>query len=153
MLRILLRQLLVGCQHGAVACDALVQLLEDVLLDAVLLFVGQLEAFRPKNLNAVVFKRIVRRRDHHAQRVVARRGQERHARGWEHSSENGLNAGCVEARCQAFGDRRARLARIHAQQCAPFAANGRSQRAASGVDGRRIQRVLARLAPDAIGSE
>ena len=73
--------------------DRLVEQLLDLLLDVV----GQLEALRAEQLDAVVLEQIVRGRDHHAEIGAHRLGQHRHRRRRHRAEQQHVHADRGEA--------------------------------------------------------
>ena len=90
----------VDAAGAAKACalrEATLHRLVEQLLDLLLDIVGQLEALRPEQLDAVVFKRIVRGRDHHAEVGPHRFGQHRHRRRRHRAEQEHVHAHRREA--------------------------------------------------------
>ena len=130
----------------------------DLALDAL----GELLAFAREHLDAVVLVRIVRRRDDYSRVVAVRTREIRHGRRGNDAGARDRRAFPARAVRQLALDPRARFARVAAdQQPGPFrgirplaARRHRAhERCAQPPDGRRIERVTAGDAADAVGAE
>ena len=120
-------------------------------LDVALEIVGELFTGAGKDLDAVVFERIVRGRDHDAGREIRAAGQVRHARGRDDAGAHDIRAARTRSVRQLALDPLTGLAGVAPDEKSrmPFRerANERSAEAAHRL---MIQGVRPRLAPDAV---
>ncbi len=118
--------------------------------------VGQLEAVRAEELDAVVLPRIVRCRDHHARMETMRAREKRDRRRGDNARAFNLCAGFAQACGQRGRDPRAGLARVAAEKHFGFRcgfAQRVGQRQSDAVNGCGVERSLARDGANAVGSE
>ena len=86
-----------GAAEAGALRQFLVERLVEQLLDLLLDVVGQLEALRAEQLDAVVLEQIVRSRDHHAEIGAHRLGQHRHRRRRHRAEQQHVHADRGEA--------------------------------------------------------
>src|SRR5665213_884362 len=93
---------------------------ENRLFDLVFFGIRQLESGAGKNLDAVIFKWIVRRGNHHARRILAGAREICNTGSGQHSGAGYLDTGSIHAALQPVGqlrrNGRPRFARVHPDQ-------------------------------------
>ena len=118
--------------------------------------IGQFEAVRAKELDAVVLPGIVRSRDHHACVETVRAREKRDRRRGHNARAFDLCACLAQALCQRGRDPRSGLARVAAEKhpgfCCGFSQRVR-QRQSHAVNCRGVERGLARDGANAVGAE